>query len=177
MDETELISSLQSRLSQELSVPVRTSGLEDERPVPVVIIDDWSTTDMNFHNSPKSGEATGDFDDDGEVEHEWYLNFDFETNVEFAVRHHDEVEVSRLKADVKEVIRIISANPQWFHSECKEVTLGVDGSPSYRYTEPKEAELIVSARFHGDHTITRTSSDTQLSEIEQLKQGDFTFNP
>lgn len=168
MDETELITGLQSHLSQALSVPVRTSGLEDERPVPVVIIEDWNTKDMNFHNSPRAGETTGDFDNDGNLEHEWYLNFDFETRVEFAVRHFDEVKVSKLKAKVKELLRLIRADPLGFNSECKRVALGRDGNPTYKYTEPKEAELMLSARFYGDHTITRTPSDTQENMIEEV---------
>jgi len=176
MDETELIKSLQSRLSDSFTEPVKTSGLEDERPVPSIIIDDWDTRDENFHNSAKAGEATGDFDDDGNIEHEWYLNFDFSTRVEFLIRHSDEVEVSRLKESLKQELRLIRQNPQEFHSALKQCRLGGGGNPSYVYTEPKEAELMVSARFHGDHTITRTASDTDNDLIEQVNKT-FSFNP
>jgi hypothetical protein len=176
MDETELITTLQSRLSSALSEPVRTSGMEDERPVPVVIIDDWNTTDKNFHNTARSGSAYGDFDGDGSKEYEWYLTFDFSTRVEIEVRHHDEVEVSRLKEQVKQELRLIRENPLNFHPDMKQCKLGSGGNPSYNYTEPKEAELKVSARFHGDHTITRTPSDTEYATIESVTDS-FTFNP
>jgi len=176
MDETALISGLQSHLSSALSVPVRTSSLEDERPVPVIIIDDWDTNDFNFNNSAKAGEATGDFDNDGKLEHEWYLNFSFRTRVEFLVRHSDEVDVSRLKEDAKHELRLLRENPQTFHEGLKQCRLGADGNPTHQFTEPKEAELMLSARFHGDHTVTRKPSDTQEDTLEQVIDT-FTFNP
>lgn len=176
MDETELISSIQTHLDTVLSVPVRAAGMEDERPVPVVIIDDWDTRDENFHNSAKAGEATGDFDGDGNLEHEWYLNFDFVTRVEFLVRHFDEVEANRLKDTLKLQLRLIRENPLDFHPELKQCRLGGGGNPTHQYTEPNETELIASARFHGDHTVTRTASDTQEDVIEEVLE-DFTFNP
>jgi hypothetical protein len=149
--------------------------MEDERPVPVVVIDDWDTNDFNFNNSAKAGEAYGDFDGDGTKEYEWYLNFSFRTRVELLVRHSDEVDVSRLKERVKQELRLIRENPQSFHEDLKQCRLGAGGNPTFQFTEPKEAELMLSARFHGDHTVTRTPSDTQEDALEQMKN-DFTFN-
>lgn len=150
--------------------------MEDERPVPVIIIDDWNTRDKNFHNSAFAGDAIGDFDNDNITEYEWYLNFDFVTRVEFMVRHTDEVDANRLKDKLKSELRLISENPLGFHDELKDCRLGGGGNPTYRFTEPKESELVVSARFHGDHTITRTQSDTQEATLEQVNET-FTFNP
>lgn len=171
MDETELIIGLQQHLSSTLSVPVRTNALEDERPVPVIILDDWDTNDFNFHNSAFAGEASGDFDDDGEMEYEKYLNFDWRTRVEFLVRHQDEVEASRLKEDLKQELRLIRENPQGFDGDLKQCRLGADGNPTNQFTEPKEAELMASARFHGDHTIT-VQDGNPISTIEES----FTLN-
>lgn len=176
MDEEALISGLQTYFSTALSAPVRTGGMEDERPVPVVVIDDWDTRDKTFHNTARSGEATGDFDNDGSVEHEWYLTFDFQTRIELAIRHSDEVDVTSLKDSVVRQLRLLSENPLDFHSDLKRVTIGGSGNPTYKYTEPKEAELMASATFHGDHTITRKPSDTQTSQIQQVNDN-FTFNP
>jgi hypothetical protein len=176
MDETALISTLQSHLDSQLSAPIRTSAMEDERPIPVVIIDDWDTRDQNFHNSAFAGDALGDFDNDGEDEYEWYLNFDFITRVELLVRHYDEVDANRLKDSVKNELRLIGENPLGFHDELKNCRLGGGGNPTYQFTEPKESELVVSARFHGDHTITRTPGDTQEATLEQVNET-FTFNP
>jgi hypothetical protein len=183
MDETDLIIFLQSHLSSTLSVPIRTNALDDERPVPVIIIDDWDTNDFNFHNSAFAGEAVGDFNDDGTLDYEKYLAFDWRTRVEFNVRHQDEVEVSRLKENLKHQLRLIRENPQQFDDSLKQCRLGADGNPTNQFTEPKEAELMASARFHGDHIVTLTPSDdtsgdgdTQEDTLEQVKKN-FMFNP
>ena len=142
--------------------------MDDERPVPVVIIDDWDTRDMNFHNSAYAGGSiVGGY--------ERYLNFDYRTRVEFLVRHYDEVEVSRLKEAVKRELRLISENPQQFHDELKRCSLSSGGNPTNHFTEPKEAELMVSANFHGDHTIVRTADDLQGDTLQDVKES-FTFN-
>jgi len=171
MDETELISTIQSEISSVVNVPVKTSGLDDERPVPVVLIEDWDTQDKNFHNSPPAGDCVGDINNDGKKEYEKYHNFYFKTRVEFAVRHYDEVEVSRLKNKVKNKLRLIRDDPQGFHEGLKELALASGGNPTNRFTEPKEAELMLAARFHGDHTITVTGGD----QIEALNE-QFKFN-
>jgi hypothetical protein len=183
MDEKTLISSIQSHLSDNIDEAVRTSGLEDERPVPSVIIDDWNTNDFNYHNSPFAGEAVGDFNDDVSVNYERYLNFDFVTRVEFEVRHQDEVDVTRLKDRVKNLLRLIRDRPQAFHEELKQCRIGGGGSPSYTFTEPKENELKLSARFYGDHTVVLTppdndngDADTQTDTIETVEKN-FSFNP
>jgi hypothetical protein len=176
MDETDLISGLQSHLARNVPVPVRTSGMEDERPVPVIVIDDWDTTEMNFHNSAFSGEVYGDFDNDGTGEYERYLTFDYRTRVEFTARHSDEVEASRLKDKITNELRLLRENPQSFDTGLKQCRLGGSGNPTFEYTEPKEAELMVSARFYGDHTITLTPSDLENDVLETV-QDTFTFNP
>lgn len=176
MDETDLITSIQSHLESALSEPVKTGAMEDERPVPAIIIDDWDTRDLNLNNSAKAGEAHGDFNGDGTKTHEWYLNFSFTTRVELLFRHSDEVDVSRLKESGKQLLRFIREDPQSLHEDLTECQLGSDGNPTYTFTEPRESELMLSARFYGDHTVTRTPGDTKEDVIEQVKDA-FTFNP
>lgn len=169
MDEFQLISSLQDHLSSALSVPVKTSGMDDERPVPVVIIDDWDTNDLNYNNSAFAGEEVTD------TGYQQYLNFDFRTRVEFLVRHSDEVDVVKLKDQVNRELRLLRENPQQLDDELKQCRLGASGNPTYQFTEPKEAELMLSANFHGDHTITLTESETQADALEQVNNS-FTFS-
>jgi len=164
MDETELISTLQTTLSSAVSHPVKTSAMDDERPVPVVIIDDWDTTEKNFHNSPHSGEFRGQLGG-ANVDYERYLNFSFKTRVEFSIRHSDEVEVNRLADSVKNTLRLIRDDPQAFHEELKRLAIGSSGNPTNRFTEPKEAEVMLSARFHGDHTVVVTDGD-QIEDLD-----------
>jgi hypothetical protein len=174
MDEEELITTLVSHLNSSVSVPIRTSGLEDERPVPVVIIDDWDTNDLNVHNSAFAGEASGDFNGDGSQEYERYLRFDFETRIEFLVRDSDEVDVTTLKDSVKNELRLISEYPQSFHESLKYCHLGAGGNPTFRFTEPKESELMLSARFGGDHVVTLTEGDLEDDILADVTEA-FTF--
>lgn len=150
--------------------------MDNERPVPVVIIDDWNTRDLNFHNSAFSGDALGDFDNDGSLEYERYLTFDWSTRVEFLIRHTDEVDVVELKGKLKNKLRLISENPLEFNDSVKSCSLGRGGNPTYQFTEPKESELMLSATFKGDHIITITPSDSQHEMIEQVNEN-FSFNP
>lgn len=150
--------------------------MDDERPTPVVVIDNWNTQEMNFHNSPRAGEAYGDFNGDGTETYEWYLNFDFKTRVTFSIRHKDEVDAVGLQDSVKNELRLIRNRPTIVHSDLKQCTVGGSGNPSNEFTEPKEMELTQSARFHGDHTITRSPSDTQQGTLDSV-QDTFTFNP
>lgn len=169
MDETDLIITLRDHLDAALSAPIRTSGMEDDRPVPSVIIDDWDTKDLNHNNSALAGEFLGDVDSDGTKEYERYLNFSFRTRVELLFKHSDEVDVSRLKERAKHELRMIGENPQNFHDDLKECNLAADGNPTYEFVEPKEAELMLSARFRGDHTITLTPADMDIEPIEIIK--------
>lgn len=170
MDETDLISTLQSHLEANSSVPVRTSGLDDERPIPSIIIEDWDTQDYNFNNSALSGEYY-----DGTT-YEKYLNFSYQTRVELLFRHTDEVDVSRLKEGIVQNLRLLHEHPSNFHSDLKDCLVGRGGSPSFEFREPKEAELMLAVRFEGDHTITVTPSDLGADPINTITET-FTFNP
>lgn len=150
--------------------------MDDERPVPVVIIDDWNTTDYNFHNSPFAGESVTGIESNGELEYEKYLRFDWQTSVDFLVRDDDEVDVSRLKESLKHEVRLLRHDPTILNSSLKNVSLGTGGSPTNTFTEPREAELMLSTRFYGDHIVTLSPSDSQYDTLEQVKQS-FTFNP
>jgi hypothetical protein len=176
MDEKTLISSLQQYLASRISVQVSTRGLEDERPVPVVLIDDWDTRDKNIHNSPYAGTSVENIDNDGNLESERYLRFDFRTRVEFLVREADEVDAVSLKDEVKSHIRTLREYPTLLHEDVKEVNLSGGGNPSFTFTEPREAELLVSARFHADHIVTLTPDDTPHEPIEQITDS-FAFTP
>lgn len=165
MDETELIITLQTLLEDTLSAPARTEAQEDDRPVPVVIIEDWDTSDFNFNNSAKSGEAYGYLDGQNEKSYEWYLNFSYETRVELLFRHHDEVDVSRMKETAKQQLQLVGENPQAFNDNLKNCTVGRSGNPRTTFVESNESELMLSAKFHADHTITRTADDMQNNPL------------
>lgn len=168
MDETELIETLVSHFDTTLSVEVAAKGLEDDRPVPAAIIDDWSTEDLNLHNSAYAGEARGDFDNDGTDEYERYLNFDWQTRVEFSVVAHDEVESSRLSSTIVSEFRYLSEYPQNLHEDIKSVSVLPSGDPQSVFVEPKETELNVSVRIGGDDTLVVGPDEVGADPIELI---------
>jgi len=170
MDETTLISTLQQRLDAAVDVPVHTAGFEDTRPVPAVIIEDWDTTEVTYHNSPFAGEVWGDLDDDGSNEYERYFRFYYETRVEVTSRHLDEVEASRLNDTIKSVFREIRADRSSFHDHLRNCLPRGSGSLQHEFTEPRETELTASALFKGFHQVVKSDYDT----IEEVLK-DFTL--
>ena len=182
MDETGLISSLSSYLSAQLDVPVRTYPIDDERPVPLVMIDDWTIRDIQHHNSPFAGDETVT-DKNGDEHHCRYLTFDYRARIEIMVRHTDAVESSKLKSAVKQEFRLIRQRPGRLDESVKECKLITDGNPTSNFTEPKEDERMVAVSIRGDHTITLTpessdfgDADTEHDVLESVSKS-FTFDP
>jgi len=163
MREKDFIAHLQSHLDSVLPVPVLTDP-DGERPVPVVIIDDWDSEDQGHHNSAYTGEQPNTADQN----YERYLTFDFKTRVEWEIRHNEQVSVSSLKDSLKHEIRLISQFPQEFHEDIKRCDLGSGGNPTSEFVEPRESELMFSASFYGDHTVALTDGDTIESIRENL---------
>lgn len=166
MEEKEFIAYLQSHLDSTLSVPVMTDP-DDERPVPVVLIDDWDSEDMGYHNSAYTGEQPNTANQN----YERYLTFDFKTRIEWEIRHNEQVDVVSLKDRLKHEIRLISEFPQDFHEDIKRCDLGSEGNPTSEFVEPRESELMLSATFYGDHTVALTEGDT----IEEVRSN-LSFN-
>lgn len=175
MDEKELITALQNYLSTRLSVPVKTYPIDDSRPVPVAIIDDWTIQDMNYHNSAFAGIGTVE-QENGESITCKYYNFDYEARIEIEIRHQDQVKASILKANVKQIFRLLGENPRKLDESVKGCEPLSDGNPSAAFTEPKENERMVAVSIRGDHTIVVPESETEESIIESIKPM-FTFNP
>jgi hypothetical protein len=170
MDEATLIQTLQSHLSGAFSEPVRTSGTEDEYPVPSIVLEDWTTEELSFHNSPFANEAVGDFDGDGSSEYERYLNFDWRTRLEYVVTDDDDVAATRLKDSLVNSLRPFTDDAARLHADLKNARIRSHGSPSYQFTEPKETELNVSVVFRGDHTLVLTPADLDSDPLEAVEE-------
>lgn len=169
MDEKQLVSNLQSHISDNLSPPVRTPGFEDERPLPAVIIDDWMITDVKYHNKQKVQESVGDFDADGQDEVKLLYRYHYRAEVDFMIRHENDVSASDLKTALVEQLRKLNINPSLLHDDVKWVKVTSSGGPRYVFREPKESELSVSIRLESYHDIELGEAEHDLDPIEAIE--------
>lgn len=151
MDLETAIKTLVSHLSANLAVPVRVSGMTDERPVPVVLIEDFDLTDYTYHNSAYAGTATDPADNVDKRYRRYYYDLRFE----LVVRDADEVTAVSLLDSVRSALRTVRDDPQSFHVHLNELELrGADGF-DHQFIEPTETELgqtVVLKSFTEDKT-------------------------
>jgi hypothetical protein len=137
MDVETAITTLVTHLSDRLAVPVRVSGMQDERPVPLVLIEDFDLTDHTYHNSAYAGQA----EDPNDGEEKLYYRFYYDLRLEIVVKDSDEVGATSLLDSLRGAIRMLRENPQSFHPHLNEMQLrGADGF-DHQFIEPTETEL------------------------------------
>lgn len=176
MNPKEAIENIVATLDAGLSAPVRTSGLEGERPVPVVIVDDWTMQDLNLHNSGFAGTTDNvDVDGDGAVEYTRWYRFYYEMRVELVARDSDDVGAHTLISNVQSVLRDCEVAPQTLHDHVNEVDLGTSGQLSYQFNEPKETEINQSFSLTAFFE-THVSADTSEHDVLQQVTKTYTIN-
>ncbi|UBF22386.1 SPP1 gp17-like tail completion protein [Haloarcula virus HCTV-15] len=168
MDVTTAIETLVSHLSARLAVPVRVSGMEDERPVPVVLIEDWDITDRTYHNSAFSGQAV---DPEDGVEKR-YHRFYYDMRVELVVRHHDDVLAHRVLDSLRRELAMVREEPYLFHDDLNDLKMRGSGGINHQFIEPKETELQQAIVLSSFHEVKRAIS--QYDTIEDILN-DFTI--
>lgn len=159
MNQTELISELSSFVDDNIYTPVRTAGHHENRPIPVVLIEEWDTTDYTFHNTAYAGTRQ----EDGERVR--YYRFHWRTRVEFSVRQRSDEKASQLKDALKDVLRELRIDPKQLHDHLNAARLRESGNPSQRLVEPKESEETVTAVFVGYDQIKKSDVDS-IESIE-----------
>jgi len=134
--------------------------MEDERPVPLVLIEDWNTTDYTWHNSQFAGQAV---DPDDGVEKR-YFRFYWSMRVDLLIRHHDDVQAHRLLDEVRKALIDVKRDPLAFHGELNALDLRGSGGIQHQFLESKETELQQSFRVTSFHEVKDDNYDT-LEEI------------
>lgn len=168
MKPTEAISNIVSSLDAALSVPVRTSGLEGERPVPVVIVDDWQQTELQHHNDHRVASTLDiDVDDDGNTEYADWYHFYYDMRIELVVRSADDVAAHTLLGEVQDALRVFEANPDTIHEHVNTVSTGNSGRLSYQFNEPKETEISQSFSLNSFHEIHISPNEDVLEAIQE----------
>lgn len=130
-----LVAVLNTRVS---SAPVFTAGRTNSRPVPAVIVDDWSITYTNPMNTSKRGAV---HDGSGTVTAK-VLHLEYTMEVEILVRHDDEVDAHKLLGALTTQLGLMSDDPRsTLHEEVNDLRLGTSGNVEYQYREPQETEI------------------------------------
>lgn len=163
MNPDELLQAMASALATAMTVPVRTSGTTDERPVPAVIVDDYALTNLNHHNDHYVG---SEFDaTTGDESVRWY-RFHYDARVELVVRHDDDVQAHALLSALQSQLGLYATNPQThLHADIDTFEMGESGEISYQYREPQETELNQTVLLRSFHDVRWGDFDT-IAEIQ-----------
>lgn len=165
MEPTELISLLNERLEGRLGVEVRTNA-ENERPVPAVILDDMSTEDYEFHNTPLAQVVETNTGSDKK-----YYRFYYDVRLDYEVRHNSDPKAVALHDSLRHQFMLLRLNPGSLDGDLQEATLRGGGGLDHAFVEPSETELTQSIVFRTFHQVLFDNYDT----IEQI-QSDFSLN-
>lgn len=161
MKPLEALAAINQQLRNRVSSPVRTSGMEGERPVPAIILDDWELEEMNFHNSAYVGRTTNiDADGDGLDELAYWYRFYYDMRIDLIARDSDDVSAHVLLGEVQDAIRQFQIDPSILHEHINTVTPGTAGRMSYQFNEPKETELTYTVTLQSFHQVSKTDFDT-----------------
>jgi len=150
-----LVSSLISKLNSRLSVPCHTSGIENRRPVPAVLVDGISIEPKNHHNSQVRGHATTNGSVDAEVEHQYYS-----ARIDLQVRAADEIKAYEILGDLQNSLSLIAGNPcVKLHEDALTMSVGSSGQVRYQFNEPTETELSQSVQIGSYYATTHDDFD------------------
>jgi len=162
----ELVSNLISKLNQRLDVPVHTSGIENTRPVPAVLVDGVSIEPMNHHNSNFAGQEW----QDGSVVAEKYRQY-YSARVELVVRTADETGAYQILGNLQNELSLIEVDPcEYLHEDTVSMSVGSSGQVRYQFNAPTETELNQSVEIDSFYETTHDDFDTieSVSEIYEF---------
>lgn len=171
MKEADLIALLQDVLDSRFDPEVR-AGRTDDRPVPLIFIRDWDTSESYHNNSAYAGDKWEDVDGDGQKEHVRFQNHSAETRVSILIRHSDKVAASRLKDDMKQMFRNFKENPTGFHEDLKYPKVSATGNPTHQFLEPTEHQIMLAVWFYYDHTVERTAEELGESTLQTINESE-----
>lgn len=139
----EAVSTLIDELNSRIPPPVHTSGIEESRPVPAVLIDNISLTNKNHHNSNYAGSEYTNGEETAQLFRHYYS-----LRVELKIRADDEIEAYEHLGSLQSALSHIERDPVTeLHSEVHEVSTLGSGPVSYQFYEPTETEINQAVRL------------------------------
>lgn len=159
------ISNLINELNGRIPPPVHTAGIEDERPVPAVLIENVEIESLTYHNSTYAGsEYSAAGDEEAEV-HRHYYNL----RIQLLVRTADEIQAYDILGQLQQALGDLERSPQrHIHEDVNDLrTLG-SGEVSYQFLEPMETEISQSL-------VIETFYDTTGADAEPIESISTTY--
>lgn len=164
MDQTTLIETFQSHLETELSVPVRTKGgLGDERPVPVVILEDFDVQDLVFHNTHLAQVVEHDT---AGVSDERYFRFHYEARLDYTVRAADDLSALQLRDDLRRALYDVCEEPQSLDGDLRRCALRGGGGFTHSFVEDTESEMTQAVLVRSFEQVSKSNYST-LDDIKE----------
>lgn len=172
MNQTELIDTVQSYLSDNLSVTVRSkSGTEDERPVPLVSLDAIDIEDIVVHNTSLAQVVETP---PGEPDKR-YFHFRYWARLDYEFRNVSGRETSLLSTEFRNAFRPLTENPRSLHDDISEVRLRGGGGLTETNVEDAESEMFSTVRirtYHQMNSVDDAGFDSSTLDTIQNKLDD-----
>lgn len=159
MEVTELISTIQTHLDNSMTPEVLVSG-SDERPIPGVLIEDWS---VNQLEASTTRFITSLYDDQGNETARVY-RVPYECRVSFMVREEGEVAGSELHDKLRKELFKLESRPFQLSNVVSSVKLNGGGGIDHQFVNPTESEFQQSATF----TTSLVYEDSNFDSIETI---------
>jgi len=135
----EAVSTLISELNSRIPPHVHTAGIEEERPIPAVLIDGVDLRNINAHNSNYAGSK---FDSTTGHEVAEINRFYYTLRFDLVVRDDSETGAYDILTHLQAALATLSERPwESFHPDVNEIRLLSSGSVSYTFNEPAETEI------------------------------------
>lgn len=160
MQPTELIADLNRHLSGHLAAEVRTNA-ENERPVPLVVLDSMDIEDFVHHNTPLDHVV----ETKKTVSDERYYRFYYDLRLDYEVRAGDDVTAHQLHDDLRHELMLLRLDPGSLDGDVLDVTLRGGGLIGHTFVEAAETELNQSVVFRTFHQVLKDNYET----IEQIQ--------
>jgi hypothetical protein len=162
----EAVSTLITKLNDSIPPPVHTAGIQEERPIPAVLIDGVELRNINAHNSNYAG---SEYDSTTGHETKQINRFYYTLRFDLVVRDNSETGAYDNLTLLQAALAELSERPwETFHPDVNEIRLLSSGSVNYTFNEPAETEIHQAFELVSFFETTDSSGDVIQSVSKQF---------
>jgi hypothetical protein len=167
MNPKEAVSTLISELNGRIPPPVHTAGIQEQRPVPAVLLNGVSIEPVQHHNSNYAG---SEFDPDTQHETSQIFRHYYSIRFDLLIRDDSEVGAYEILTQLQAALSALSRRPwETFHPDVNDMRLLGSGEVSYTFNEPTETELNQAVTLDSFYETTDSDLDVIESFLETLE--------